>query len=177
MARLACTSLLKIGGSGCPGIREVDFRIGTAPRRLRNSIWTRGKGQHVAIKIFYPSLAGGANESFSWPGFAGRVFITLTFGAFAAYAAKQADHFLDIERRNRRLALELEAIGPFLAPLPPDLQNAFRVKIGERSFGQNETATGSTDGRSPATTLDLLLKALESKQAQELIDLLKKLKP
>jgi hypothetical protein len=34
------------------------------------------------------------------------------------------------------LALELEAIGPFLAPLEKEKQDEFRLKIGDRSFGQ-----------------------------------------
>lgn len=129
----------------------------------------------VAIVVFYPSITG-KDGTFSWPSFAGRVFITLTFGALAAYAAKQADNFFEVERRNRRLALELEAIGPYLAPLPLEQQHEFRVRMGDRSFGPDD-ASGKAQARSPATTVDMLWTLLKSKELQQLIEeTVKKLK-
>jgi len=77
-------------------------------------IWT-------AIDVFYPALKG--QENFSWPGFAGLVFTLLTIGALAVYAAKKADNFFDAERRSRKLALKLAAIGPYLDFLPIELKN------------------------------------------------------
>jgi hypothetical protein len=45
------------------------------------------------------------------------------------------------ERRIRKLALELEAIGPYLAPLSVEEQNRFRLEIGELSFGRTPNRT------------------------------------
>ena len=66
----------------------------------------------VAYTAFLPSIQG----TFSWAGFAGRVFVSLSVAVLAAYGGSQADKYQKIERQNRRLALELEAIGPFIAP-------------------------------------------------------------
>lgn len=109
----------------------------------------------VAIYAFLPAIGG----EFSWGSFAGRVFISLTFGVLAAYAASQADKYQKIERQNRRLALELEAIGPFIAPLPLEKQEEFRLNIGDRSFGHGDGGVG--DAKSPATFIDLLLHSKE----------------
>lgn len=110
----------------------------------------------VATYAFLPALVG----EFSWGGFAGRVFISLTFGVLAAYAASQADKYQKVERQNRRLALELEAMGPFIAPLPPEDQQEFRLKIGDRSFGHGD-GLGGLDAKSPATFIDVLLHSKE----------------
>lgn len=109
----------------------------------------------LAIYAFLPALGG----EFSWRSFAGRVFISLTFGVLAAYAASQADKYQKVERQNRRLALELEAIGPFIAPLPLAKQEEFRLNLGDRSFGHGDG--GMVDAKSPATFIDVLLHSKE----------------
>lgn len=109
----------------------------------------------VAIYAFLPALGG----EFSWGSFAGRVFISLTFGVLAAYAASQADKYQKVERQNRRLALELEAMGPFIAPLPLEKQEEFRLNIGDRSFGHGDGVM--VDAKSPATFIDVLLHSKE----------------
>ena len=110
----------------------------------------------VAIYAFLPALGG----EFSWGSFAGRVFISLTFGVLAAYAASQADKYQKVERQNRRQALELEAMGPFIAPLPLDKQQEFILNIGDRSFGHGDSA-GGLDAKSPATLIDVFLHSKE----------------
>lgn len=116
----------------------------------------------VAVEAFLPTIiAHPANQQFDWPGFAGRVFVSLTVGVLAAYAAAQADRQSEIEKKNRKLALELQAVGPYLAPLPEEQQHKFIVELGERSFGRDEAPGGKT---SPATTVDLLLKSKEFNQ-------------
>jgi hypothetical protein len=105
----------------------------------------------MAFYSFLPSVQG----SFSWPGFAGRVFVSLSVGVLAAYAGAQADRSQKVERHNRRLALELEAIGPFIAPLPVEKQEAFRLAIGERSFGHGDGASSGGE-KSPTSVADLL---------------------
>jgi hypothetical protein len=114
-----------------------------------------------AFKAFLPTLQG----NFNWEAFAARVvFLTITVGVLAAYAASQADRFFHMEKYNRKLALELAAIDPFIALLPQDEQQKFKLEIGRRSFAQEETVTPK-DSRSPATTLDVLA----SKEGQQLV--------
>lgn len=110
----------------------------------------------VAYYTFLPVIQG----TFSWEGFAGRVFFTLTIGVLAAYAGSQADKYLTMERRNRVLALELEALGPYLAPLPEEKQHEFRLAVGDRTFGRDQ-GTPDQHGKSPATVVDLLLSSKE----------------
>ena len=84
-------------------------------------------------------------------------------GLFAAYSASQADRYMEAERRNRKLALELEAVGPYLAPLPEDRQQEFRLALGDRTFGREEQGFGRRD-KSPATVIDMLMKSKEFRE-------------
>lgn len=60
------------------------------------------------------------------------------------------------------MALELEAIGPFLQALPEAEQQKFRLTIGDRSFGRDDDpATGT----SPTN----VLQVLNSKEGRQLL--------
>ena len=100
-------------------------------------------------------------------GLATRVFLSITVGVFAAYAARQADKASIAERKNRKLALELEALGPYIAPLPVEMQNKFRADLGERSFGvPDEVGQKAADNSpSPVNAIDLL----KSKEGRDLV--------
>jgi hypothetical protein len=106
-----------------------------------------------------------AGGHFSWGGFAARALLLVSLGVIAAYSGTQADKLFGEERRNRKLALELEAIGPYLAPLPVEEQNKFRVQIGELSFGRDPEP--HVHRKSPASVADLL----NSKEAKEFVKL------
>lgn len=108
----------------------------------------------LAVYIFLPQVAG----VFSWESFAGRVFITFTIGVLATYAGAQADKYQKIERHSRTMALELQAIGPFIAPLPQEKQHEFRLMIGERSFGNDSAEKSKPVEKSPTSVADLLGK-------------------
>lgn len=111
----------------------------------------------VAYKAFLPLVQG----AFTWEGFAGRVFVSLTVGVLAAYAISQADKYQQVERRSRKLALELEALGPFLASLPTDKQEEFRLRVGDRSFGTSNDLIDSQSADSPKSVIDVALKSKE----------------
>jgi chemotaxis protein histidine kinase CheA len=106
---------------------------------------------YFAYHAFLPSVQG----DFKWESFAARVFLTITVGVLAAYAGAQADRFFHMEKSNRKLALELTAIDPFIALLPQAEQDKFKLEVGRRTFAQEE-AIIATPEKSPATTLDLL---------------------
>ena len=95
-------------------------------------------------------------ESVFLQGLSTRVFLSLTVGVFAAYAAKQAANNMEIERKSRKLALELEALGPFIAPLPIEMQNKFRADVGDRSFGIPDGQVAKGEGRDPVSAADLV---------------------
>jgi hypothetical protein len=122
-------------------------------------------GSLVALIVFaYTTFLPVVPGTFSWEGFAGRVFLSATVGVLAAYAASQADKFLEMERRNRKLALELEALGPFLAPLPTEFQDKFRLEIGDRSFGRQDLGLSKRGDKSPATVIDVLSRSKEFRE-------------
>jgi len=118
----------------------------------------------MAYRTLY--LLGETTGAFNWGGFAGRVVFLASLGVIAAYASTQADKLFTSEKRNRRLALELEAIGPYLSPLPEEEQNKFRIQIGERSFGHDDV--NATGDKSPAT----LLALASSKEVKGLLETL-----
>lgn len=96
------------------------------------------------------------SDSAFYQGLATRIFLSITFGIFAAYASRQASHFLEMERKNRKLALELEALGPYIAPLEKDKQDEFRIKVGDRSFGMNDNDLTQPKSADPVTSFDVL---------------------
>lgn len=95
------------------------------------------------------------SDSVFYQGLATRIFLSLTFGIFAAYAARQASHFLEMERKNRKLALELEALGPYIEPLNKEKQDEFRLKIGDRSFGVQDGNSNKPKTADPVTAYDI----------------------
>lgn len=119
--------------------------------------------------LAYKTLSVLEDQSghFSWGGFAARVLLLGSLGVIAAYSGSQADKLYSEEKRNRKLALELEAIGPYLAPLPIEDQNKFRVQIGERSFGREHDLDRAIHTKSPVSLVDVL----KSKESKDLIDL------
>jgi hypothetical protein len=117
-----------------------------------------------AYKAFLPTMQG----DFRWGAFATRVFLTITVGVLAAYAVSQADRFFHMEIKNRKLALELAAIDPFIALLPLDEQFKFKLEVGRRTFAQDESPNAVKPEKSPATTLDVIA----SKEGQSLLQLI-----
>jgi hypothetical protein len=97
-----------------------------------------------------------SNDSVFYQGILTRLFLSITFGVFAAYSARQASLYRESEQRNRRRALELESLGPFIEPLDKEMKDKFRIQIGERSFAVSETEPRSTKDDDASTILSLL---------------------
>lgn len=103
----------------------------------------------------------------SWPNLLVRLLVSIAFGVLAKYAATQADKYLRIQQVNRKLELELQAVGPYVEPLPVEDRNEFRLALAKRIFGRHEHSTGSIKSdRSPATVIDVLL----SPEAREIFE-------
>lgn len=100
-------------------------------------------------------FAEGANEV-GWPMLIGRALLTIAIGFAAAYSASQGDKAGSAESFNRAMALELAALGPFLAPLDAAQRDQFRLRVGERTFGQSRGVDDSSGQPSPASFAQLL---------------------
>lgn len=157
-----------IGNLGVTSGYSNAAKAAKASRRLWQILTFGAIGILVAVALFVFLPALDRSSTFSWPALVGRLFVSVAIGVLAAYASKQADRFLQIEHTNQRLALELEALGPFLAPLPEEKRQAFLIRVGQRSFGRRDITFDS--GKSPATMLDLFT----SKEMKPLLDLLTK---
>jgi len=163
---------------GVIGSLGVTSGYQTTARRARHSMWF-WQGMTVAamcglVYFAYHAFLPSIQADFRWESFAARVFLTITVGVLAAYAGTQADRFFHMEKSNRKLALELAAIDPFIALLPQEEQYKSKLEIGRRSFAQEEAAVPKTE-RSPATTLDLL-SSDQMKQFLELVTVVSKIK-
>lgn len=77
----------------------------------------------------------------------GRVFVAATFGVLAAYASRQADQAQRIEERNRRYALVLSSIDPYLADLEPAQRTDVKIELAKTLFSQpgNEAMPASEE--------------------------------
>ena len=98
----------------------------------------------AAVFEFLPALRGGWN----WGAFAGRLFVTIACTALAGYAASQARSSQRAMRENRQREMDLAAVGPYLAPLPEQMQQEFRLKFADRTFAGPVplSADGSSEG-------------------------------
>ncbi len=106
----------------------------------------------MAVYSFIPSIVQG--QHIAWETLVARFLVIATVGILAMYAGSQADKQYQVEKRNRRLALELGAIGPYLAPLPEAEQHKFIYEIGDRTFGRGDDDKAVE--RSPVTLMDAL---------------------
>lgn len=105
----------------------------------------------IGLSLFFAS--GATND---WPTLAGRVLISLAFAALAKYAGTQADRNFQIYRMNSKLELELQALGPYLAPLQVDEQHKFRIALANKVFGQDDTSLIKSGWNSPTNIIDIL---------------------
>lgn len=141
---------------------------------LKDDVGLQGNGNATSNKSkeVQPELKATAEvaskpytEAEFYQGFATRVFLSITFGIFAAYAGRQASRFFEMEQKNRKLALELEALGPFIEPLDKPDRDKFRVQIGDRSFGVPDQEASKPKENDPVT----LAGWIKSKDGMEAI--------
>lgn len=87
----------------------------------------------------------------------GRVFVAATFGVLAAYASRQADQAHRIEERNRRYALVLSSIDPYLANLEPEQRTAVKIDLAKSLFTQPTSESGAiTEGAFDGNAKDFM---------------------
>ncbi len=108
------------------------------------------------------------SDSEFYRGLAVRVFLSMACIVFAAYSARQARHFLAIEGKNRKRALELEAVGPYIAQLSKEAQDEFLIKLGERSFGVSEGEQQKLDD-DPVSIADTIKPRVLGEYLQEVL--------
>lgn len=118
--------------------KPLEVKVGVASQMVPRSTGEKSKEAPAEAKVSAEGSSGTHIEAEFYQGLATRIFLSITFGIFAAYASRQASRFFETERRNRKLALELEALGPFIEPLEKQERDKFRIQIGDRSFGVSD---------------------------------------
>jgi len=91
-----------------------------------------GLGALIAAAVFefLPALRNGWN----WGVIAGRLFVTVAVALLAGYAGAEARENQKVMRENRQREMDLAAVGPYLASLPEETRQQFRIKLAERIF-------------------------------------------
>lgn len=98
----------------------------------------------AGMVVFAMNVFSSVLEEFSITSFIAKLGVILTFGALAGYSSKQAEKHHSVERRNRKVELELASIGPFLAELPKEDRNRVKSIVADRLFAND--LSNSADG-------------------------------
>jgi len=111
-----------------------------------------------AIIAFHSTIQG----EFKLGVFGARAFVAIAFGLGVAWAARQADKHQDVERRSRKMELELASVDPYLALMPAETRFAVKTELAQRFFAQLEAnSVGKGEKEVTGSALDLLRMALE----------------
>lgn len=78
-------------------------------------------------------------------GTARRIALSLIVAAPASFCVSQSREHRTMERRNRSLELELASLDPFVAPLPPEYQQAMKAELAARYFRGASSETAEVD--------------------------------
>jgi hypothetical protein len=90
----------------------------------------------VVIAAVGMALLAARADSLNDPAFVSKALISAALGGLAGYTARQSGRQRNREEIARRLELELAAFGPFIEPLPPDLQAEVRRQMVSRTLGR-----------------------------------------
>jgi hypothetical protein len=82
--------------------------------------------------------------SITWESLLAKAPLTVVLLYGAAYSAQQSTRHRNQEIRNRRFALEMAAIDPYLQSLEPVDQQALKKELAKQFFGQNEMSEGAS---------------------------------
>ena len=128
------------------------------------TVVTLGVFLYVAVQDFLPALQSGWN----WGAVAGRFFVTVAVALLAGYAGAEARESQKVMRANRQREMDLAAVGPYFADLPPDQRDEVRLNYADRTFitepamGAGEPPAASADGQSIGNALAAIVKIADS---------------
>jgi hypothetical protein len=90
-----------------------------------------------------------------------KILISLILSVPAAYLARESSRHREKHYQYNRISLEMNALGPFLAPLDDDDKKKIRAVIAMRLFATDGKTTSTTDTY-PINTHELLVKIIET---------------
>ncbi|MBK0057036.1 hypothetical protein IAE40_00205 [Pseudomonas sp. S44] len=95
----------------------------------------------VVFAALYQTLSG----NFDLPHILLKVFAALALSVPAAYLARESSRHRIQEHMNRRIALDLRAMTPYIASLPNDEQNKIKSEVASKIFGMQGSIAGGDD--------------------------------
>ena len=130
-----------VGAVGATGM-SAGFQTAADYEKKQAEIW-RLVGVAALVAIVFVALFTFAppEEGLDWITIARKVLVSTPLGALAAYALTEAGRHRRRQTRNRRLALELASIDPYLARLPESDQHTVKKTLVERWFAQKQPPT------------------------------------
>ncbi|WP_223542383.1 hypothetical protein [Pseudomonas sp. BF-RE-26] len=84
-------------------------------------------------------------NTFDWKQSIIKIFTAIALSVPAAYLAKESAKHRNQEHINRRISLDLRAINPYIATLPPDEQNKIKSDVAAKIFGMQENGSNLPD--------------------------------
>lgn len=102
---------------------------------------------YVVLVIAVLPLWASSSILFSnvWSAQIAKVLGAGAFAALGSYVSHQAGHFRDIEREDRKRALVLASIGPYLANMEPNEKNTVKKEVLDHVFGLVEEGGNKDD--------------------------------
>lgn len=102
----------------------------------------------LASALFIEHSAAG-----SWSRLATRFVISISFAGLAAYCGRQSGEHRQVERDARRRQLQLAALNPYLANLPPEVSALLKGQLAAGYFTPEDPRRDDIEGAEPANAL------------------------
>jgi len=113
----------------------------------------------VALLVAYYAVEP-LHSTTQWTRLGAKAILVLPLLGLATYALKESAKHRRVQWRNRRVALELASIEPYLMLYPDEERNQIKKDLVERWFAQPEPVGDKDDDVSPSTLLRLLEQAI-----------------
>lgn len=148
-----------IGNVGVTGNYKMEAN---AERRSANIFrWIALGAMALIVVGIGATLWAALKADATWQQVLLRLGITIALSIPAAYAARESERHRQLERRYRRLELELSSIDAYLVKIPEETRNTLKVKLAERFFGQNESEMKAESAdKTVSSVLDILKLAI-----------------
>lgn len=144
-----------IGNVGVTGNYKMEAN---AERRSANIFrWIALGAMALIVVGIGATLWAALKADATWQQVLLRLGITIALSIPAAYTARESERHRQLERRYRRLELELSSIDAYLVKIPEETRNALKIKLAERFFGQNESEMkAENEDKTVSSVLDIL---------------------
>lgn len=149
-----------VGAVGATGLTG-GFKATSQEEANQANFWRWvGVGAILAIVLVTVFLFGPVGVAPDWNLIAAKALVSAPFAVLAAYALTESAKHRRRESKNRKMALELASIDPYLALMPEDDQREVKKLLVERWFAQPDLVPEGDDV-SKKNLLEIVSQALK----------------